>query len=112
MKAPLPACIRVLVVDDHTMVRRGLATFLKVFDDLELVGEAGGGKEAVDLCKQKQPDVVLMDMSMPDMDGAAITHAIRQQRAIVERFERQLVQRGRRVDEYQPARAFHDIRNH
>jgi two-component system, NarL family, response regulator LiaR len=71
--------IRVLVVDDHTMVRRGLATFLKVFDDLEIAGEAASGKEAVQLCTQLQPDVVLMDMVMPDMDGAAATRLIREQ---------------------------------
>jgi NarL family two-component system response regulator LiaR len=73
------APIRVLVVDDHTMVRRGLATFLKVFDDLELAGEAASGQAAVQLCAQLQPDVVLMDMVMPDMDGAAATRLIRKQ---------------------------------
>ena len=71
--------IRVLVVDDHTMVRRGLATFLKVFDDLELAGEAASGQEAVQLCAKLQPDVVLMDMVMPDIDGAAATRLIRKQ---------------------------------
>jgi NarL family two-component system response regulator LiaR len=71
--------IRVLIVDDHTMVRRGLATFLKVFDDLELVGEAAGGQEAIRLCDRLRPDVVLMDMVMPDMDGAAATRRIRRQ---------------------------------
>lgn len=69
--------IRVLVVDDHPMVRRGLATFLKVFDDLELAGEAGDGKAAIQLCADLQPDVVLMDMVMPDMDGATATRQIR-----------------------------------
>jgi NarL family two-component system response regulator LiaR len=71
--------IRVLLVDDHLMVRRGLATFLKVFDDLELAGEAADGVEAVQLCTRLQPDVVLMDMVMPEMDGATATHLIRQQ---------------------------------
>ncbi|MFO7540222.1 MAG: response regulator transcription factor [Chloroflexota bacterium] len=70
--------IRVLLVDDHTMVRRGLATFLKVFDDLELVGEAADGETAVDLCGRILPDVVLMDMVMPDMDGVTATRLIRQ----------------------------------
>jgi NarL family two-component system response regulator LiaR len=69
--------IRVMLVDDHTMVRRGLATFLKVYDDLELAGEASSGEEAVQLCEQLHPDVVLMDMVMPDMDGAAATRMIR-----------------------------------
>ena len=79
MTTPSTACIRVLVVDDHTMVRRGLATFLKIFDDLELAGEAASGQEAIQLCAQLQPDVVLMDMVMPDMDGASATRLIRKQ---------------------------------
>ena len=73
------ACIRVMIVDDHAMVRRGLATFLKVFDDLELAGEAESGQAAIELCARLQPDVVLMDMVMPDMDGAAATRLIRKQ---------------------------------
>ena len=69
--------IRVMLVDDHDMVRRGLAAFLNVKPDLELVGEARDGREAireVSLCK---PDVVLMDLIMPDMDGATATRQIR-----------------------------------
>ena len=71
--------IRVMLVDDHTMVRRGLAAFLKVFDDLRLAGEAESGAAAIQLCGELLPDVVLMDMVMPDMDGATATRAIRQQ---------------------------------
>ncbi len=71
--------IRVLLVDDHPMVRRGLATFLKIFDDLELAGEAADGNEALARCAQVNPDVVLMDLVMPEMDGATATRAIRQQ---------------------------------
>jgi NarL family two-component system response regulator LiaR len=70
--------IRVMLVDDHTMVRHGLATFLKVYDDLQLVGEAENGEMAVQLCDQYQPDVILMDMVLPEMDGATATRAIRQ----------------------------------
>jgi NarL family two-component system response regulator LiaR len=70
--------IRVLLVDDHTMVRRGLAAFLKVFDDLQLAGEAESGEAAIQVCTEVLPDVVLMDMVMPDMDGAAATRIIRQ----------------------------------
>jgi DNA-binding NarL/FixJ family response regulator len=67
--------IRVLVVDDHKVVRRGLRTFISVHDDLELVGEAGNGEEAVEQCAALLPDVVLMDMMMPVMDGpTAIEH--------------------------------------
>ena len=71
--------IRVMLVDDHTMVRRGLATILKVYDDLQLAGEAESGAAAIKLCGEVLPDVVLMDMVMPDMDGATATRAIRQQ---------------------------------
>ena len=61
--------IRVMLVDDHTMVRRGLVTFLKAFDDLQLAGEAESGEAAIRLCGQVLPDVILMDLMMPDMDG-------------------------------------------
>ena len=71
--------IRVLLVDDHAVVRSGLSAFLLAFDDLELVGEASGGEEAVRLSGQFAPDVVLMDLMMPGMDGAAATRAIREQ---------------------------------
>jgi two-component system, NarL family, response regulator LiaR len=70
--------IRVMLADDHTMVRRGLATFLKVFDDLQLAGEAENGAAAIQLCGEILPDVVLMDRVMPEMDGAAATRVIRQ----------------------------------
>ena len=74
-----PQAIRVMLVDDHTMVRKGLATFLKTFDDLELAGEAENGTTAIQLCGEILPDVVLMDMVMQEMDGATVTRAIRQQ---------------------------------
>jgi len=68
-----------MLVDDHDMVRRGLATFLMAKPDLELVGEAADGIEALEVCAEVQPDVILMDLVMPGMDGAATTRAIRQQ---------------------------------
>lgn len=68
--------IRVLLVDDHAVVRSGLAAFLMAYDEFELVGEAGGGSEAVRLCEKAQPDVVLMDLVMPDMGGVEATRAI------------------------------------
>jgi two-component system, NarL family, response regulator LiaR len=71
--------IRVLLVDDHAVVRSGLSAFLLAFDDLELVAEAGSGEEAVRRCGQLKPDVVLMDLVMPGMDGAQATRAIREQ---------------------------------
>src|ERR1041385_9238632 len=79
MSLSSPQPIRVMLVDDHTMVRRGLAAFLKVFDDLQLAGEAESGEAAIQLCAEILPDVILMDMVMPEMDGAATTRAIRQQ---------------------------------
>ena len=69
--------IRVMIVDDHAVVRSGLKAFLMVFDDLELVGEASSGNEAVQVVERMQPDVILMDLIMPDMDGAATTKVIR-----------------------------------
>jgi NarL family two-component system response regulator LiaR len=68
-----------MIVDDHGMVRRGLATILKVKPDLELVGEASSGQEAVQVCEQARPDVILMDLVMPEMGGAEATRLIRQQ---------------------------------
>jgi two-component system, NarL family, response regulator LiaR len=70
--------IRVMLVDDHTMVRRGLAAFLRVFDDMELAGEAANGDEAIELIAHLLPDVVLMDLVMPDMDGVTATRIIHQ----------------------------------
>ena len=70
--------IRVLLVDDHTMVRKGLITFLKNEPTLELVGEARDGREAIECCSQLQPDVVLMDLVMPEMGGVAATRTIHQ----------------------------------
>ena len=74
MKASSP--IRVMIVDDHSMVRRGLATILKVRPDLDLVAEASDGHEALQLCQEFRPDVVLMDLVMPEMSGAEATQLI------------------------------------
>ncbi len=68
--------IRVMLVDDHNVVRSGLATFLRAYKDLELVGEARNGLEAIQLCHLKNPDVILMDLVMPEMDGIAATRSI------------------------------------
>jgi NarL family two-component system response regulator LiaR len=70
--------IKVMLVDDHAVVRSGLAAFLLASDDLELVGEAGSGEEAIRRCRGLAPDVVLMDLIMPGMDGAEATKVIRQ----------------------------------
>jgi two-component system, NarL family, response regulator LiaR len=68
--------IRVMLVDDHEMVRNGLGTFLLIHGDLELVGEAGDGEEALRLFASVQPDVILMDLKMPRMDGVEATQAL------------------------------------
>ena len=68
------ARIRVLLVDDHGVVRRGLRGYLELLDDIEVVGEAENGVRGVELCAELKPDVVLMDIVMPQLDGiGAIT---------------------------------------
>lgn len=69
--------IRVLIVDDHNMVRKGLLTLLEDFEDLQIVGEAADGELALNACRETQPDVILMDMMMPRMDGVTATQKIR-----------------------------------
>jgi two-component system, NarL family, response regulator LiaR len=70
--------IRVMMVDDHNMLRGGLRIALLAFADIELVGEAQSGEEAVRMCGELQPEVVLMDLRMPGMNGVATTRAIRE----------------------------------
>ena len=72
----LPHCIRVLIVDEHAAVRHALCTFLAAFDDLVLAGEVANGEEAIRLCACTHPDIVLLDVTLPDMTGAAATRAI------------------------------------
>src|SRR5918999_2370359 len=69
--------IRVLVVDDHAVVREGLRTFLELQDGLEVAGEAANGEEAIELAERLRPDVVLMDLVMPELDGLGAMRAIR-----------------------------------
>jgi len=71
--------IRILIVDDHSVVRQGLRMFLRLDPDFEVVGEAADGAEAVRLTRQLQPDVVLMDLLMPVMDGISAIAAIRRE---------------------------------
>jgi DNA-binding NarL/FixJ family response regulator len=68
--------IRVLIVDDHVVVRRGLATIIAERADMELVGEASDGEEAVALVRERAPDVVLVDLAMPNIDGIETTRRI------------------------------------
>ncbi len=73
----MSAEIRVIIADDHAIVRSGLANFLRAFPDLVMIGEAADGAEALQLCESLHPDVVLMDLEMPQVDGIEATHAIR-----------------------------------
>lgn len=68
--------IRVLIVDDHHVVRRGLAFFLRTQDGIEIIGEGANGKEAVNLARTLKPDLILMDLVMPEMDGIQATKMI------------------------------------
>jgi two-component system, NarL family, response regulator LiaR len=72
----LKSKIQVLIVDDQEVVRRSLAVFLRAFDDFMLIGEATNGLEAVQLCASLQPHVILMDLTMPEMDGITATRII------------------------------------
>jgi DNA-binding NarL/FixJ family response regulator len=72
----MSAPIRVVVVDDHAVVRRGLGTLLAAFDDVQVVGEAADGDEAVRVVESSRPDVVLMDLQMPGVDGVEATRRI------------------------------------
>jgi DNA-binding NarL/FixJ family response regulator len=68
--------IRVAIADDHRVVRVGLEQLLGTFDDVALVGMAGGGQEAVALCEAEHPEVLLLDLSMPDLDGVEVTRRL------------------------------------
>jgi NarL family two-component system response regulator LiaR len=68
--------ISILIVDDHTIVRQGLRTLLELMDDMMVAGEAGNGKTAVELAAQLKPDVILMDLTMPELDGISATRQI------------------------------------
>lgn len=69
--------IRVMLVDDHLVVRNGLAALLRQERDLEVVAEAGDGKQAIERARQEQPDIILMDIMMPEMDGIVATRIIK-----------------------------------
>ena len=71
------APVRLLIVDDHALVRSGLRVMLKREPGFEIIGEAGNGREAIELCCSLGPNLVLMDMRMPEMDGLEATRAIK-----------------------------------
>ncbi len=68
--------IKVLIVDDHPLVRHGINTLLQVYDDIEVVGEAENGREALEMCEKCKPDIVLMDLIMPEINGIEATRNI------------------------------------
>lgn len=68
---------RILIIDDHAIVRTGLRTLLQSEPSLELVGEASGGYEAIELVAETSPDIILLDLSMPDLDGIAVTKKLK-----------------------------------
>jgi NarL family two-component system response regulator LiaR len=76
--------IRLVIADDHSVVRQGLRMFLGIDDDIEIVGEGADGAQAVELARRLKPDVVLMDLLMPGMDGVAATATIRKELPDVE----------------------------
>jgi DNA-binding NarL/FixJ family response regulator len=78
------APIRLLIADDHALVRRGLRSMLEQEPDFEIVGEAGDGRAAVELCRSLVPDIVLMDVRMPGMDGLSATSTIKKERPEIE----------------------------
>jgi NarL family two-component system response regulator LiaR len=69
--------LKVMIVDDHQVVRQGLRTFLELVDDIQVIGEAGDGAEAIQVARREQPDVVLMDLVMPGMDGITATRQLK-----------------------------------
>lgn len=74
---PMPDPIRILIVDDHAVVRKGLAMVLRLESSLEVIGEAENGRAGLEAAKRLQPDIVLVDLVMPEMDGQAMALALR-----------------------------------
>jgi len=68
--------IKILLVDDHAIMRDGIKALLSIYDDIEVIGEASAGREAMEMARELNPDVVVMDISMPGMDGLEVTHRL------------------------------------
>ena len=106
--------IRVLIVDDHPMVRRGLASALTVSEGIELAGEAEDGDRAIALCNQIKPDVVLMDLLMPGTDGVTAIKSIKTDcpdtQIIVRPFDSSEIARGLNLSSTHPAMVSPDLR--
>lgn len=77
MSAPRSQRIRIVLVDDHPVVRQGLRKILSTFDEISIAGEACSGREAIEVTRELKPDVVLMDISMPEMNGIEATSILR-----------------------------------
>ncbi len=75
-QSPMPKKIRVLLVDDHALVRQGLRMFIEMQTDMEVAGEGANGIDAVELAARLKPDVILLDLVMPGMDGVEATQKI------------------------------------
>ena len=78
-EASVPAPARLLIADDHVLFREGMRTMLAREPGFEIIGEAENGREALELCRRLRPDLVLMDVRMPEMDGLQATRAIKQE---------------------------------
>ena len=91
--------IRIMIVDDHAMVRAGLITFLEVSDSFVLVAEATSGREAIELCDKFSPDVVLMDLVMPEMSGVEATREIRKSNPDIQVIALTSFQEGKMVQD-------------
>jgi two-component system, NarL family, response regulator LiaR len=74
-----PNITRILLVEDHKNVRNALNTYLGVYEDLKVIGEAANGPDAINICRHFQPDVVLMDINLPGMDGITATQMIKKE---------------------------------
>lgn len=79
LRSPRSGPTRIIIIDDHDIARAGMRSLIADAPGIELIGEGSNGAEALELCRQYQPDMVLMDVRMPDMDGLASTMAIKQE---------------------------------
>jgi len=95
--------IRILLVEDHPMARAGLELFIQAYSDLQLMGQVGSGEEAIEFCDSSEPDVIVMDIKLPGIDGVDTTANIRRRHpavqvvALTSFYEQELVERAFRA---------------